>query len=680
MKYRFVYLLLLVGSLHSLSLSAQQAWKRVTSIEDLSQFDPEILPGLFKKLNLDYPGLEAVKMAYKSGDLNEASALLLEYYEGNSTAENYRRVIPDHSDQTVPEADTILKDVYTIQNIKGQVPTLENGHRDWYYKGPNNDREWAWLSNRHSQMNLVLGAYFKTGNPIYIKYIDLFLRDFILASMPYPAKKGSESIWRGLEVAARAKSWTRLFYSTISDPYISPATRILILSSLADHAHYNRNFHGQNNWLTMEVSALATVAAYFPEYKQADAWMEYTIGTMTESMKQQVYPDGIQTELTSHYHNVALYNFVLFQALCKVANKPLPDFYIHTLESMYDYISHAVRPTGERILNNDGDKGSDKSIVMDGVNAFDHEDWEYIITNGVSGTKPTDGPSYFYPWAGQMISRSGFDENAHWSFFDIGPYGSGHQHNDKMHVSVVAYGKDLLVDAGRFAYTGAVAEKFRPYAKSSAAHNTVLIDGNGQNRGPLLAQKPLADQYYKILDHYDYASGSFNDYLNTEGKAKHIRSLFYVRGDFWIVVDRIDTDRSREISTLWHWHPDLKVETSKNITRTKSPSGNLAIIPVGKQKFKITSSSGQEEPMQGWYSPEYNVYGPNIATSYQNLINKSSNQVWILYPYEKELPKVKAKIISSDETGIRIKVKTENEFWDVAVPFLDSSKAQLIKQ
>ena len=130
----------------------------------------------------------------------------------------------------------------------------------------------------------------------------MFLRDFIIASMPYPAVQGSGSIWRGLEVSFRAKVWSCIFFGLINNEYLSPATKLLILSSLPDHAHYNRYFHGGNNWLTMEISALATVATNFPEYKESGEWLAYSIRTMTASMRDQVYADGVQTELTSHYH------------------------------------------------------------------------------------------------------------------------------------------------------------------------------------------------------------------------------------------------------------------------------------------------------------------------------------------------------------------------------------------
>jgi len=109
---------------------------------------------------------------------------------------------------------------------------------------------------------------------------------------------------------------------------------------------------------------------------------------------------------------------------------------------------------------------------------------------GASGTAPEGPPSRVFAWAGQLVSRSGFDRDAHWSFFDFGPWGIGHQHQDKLHLSVAAFGRDLLVDAGRFAYSGELAERFRRYAVASAGHNVLSIDGRGQGPGPREVDAP----------------------------------------------------------------------------------------------------------------------------------------------------------------------------------------------
>lgn len=242
--------LLFFISILNLGVLNAQSWREIKTVDDVCKAYPEVMQNMLEQFNLDSPGMEEVKKAQQSGNLAEACWQVLLYYQSSGKAEYLRKEQPAQTDRTDAEADTTLKNVFIIQNVRGEVPWLPNGHRDWYYKGPNNDREWAWLSNRHSQLLQVYQAYLETGNPKYAVYADEFLRDFIIASWPYPGQKGSESIWRGLEVSFRSKVWTTLFYGMMGSSYLSPATRLLILSSLPDHAHYNRNFHGGNNWLT----------------------------------------------------------------------------------------------------------------------------------------------------------------------------------------------------------------------------------------------------------------------------------------------------------------------------------------------------------------------------------------------------------------------------------------------
>lgn len=674
MKQKLKILVILIFILPVI-LSAQ-SWRDIKTVDDVCKAYPEKMKTMLGEFNLDYPGMEKVKAASNSGNLVEASTALLNYYKNGITSEYLRRQQPAVSRQTVASADTTLKNVFIVQNVRGEVPWLDSGHRDWYYKGPNNDREWAWLSNRHSQLLGVFNAYFETGNPKYAIYIDAFLRDFIIASMPYPAKKSSESIWRGLEVAARAKVWSRIFYGFLNSEYINDATLLLMLSSLPDHAHYNRNFHGGNNWLTMEISALATVATNWPEYKNSNEWLDYAAGTIAESMKGQVYPDGTQTELTSHYHNVAMRNFVLFKQICDRANYQLPDFFNETIEKMYSYIAHAVRPDGNRILNNDGDRGSDVQLILEGAKLYHHPEWEYIATNGKQGTKPVDGPSYFYPWAGHLISRSGFDKNAHWSFFDVGPWGSGHQHNDKLHISVSAYGRDLLVDAGRFAYTGEVAKKFRPYARGTKGHNCILIDGKSQMPDVRVTDKPLTEDHWKIAPEYDYAWNSFDKYFDIEN-VKHTRSVMYVRGEFWVVVDKISSKKPRTIETLWHWHPECIIEIDDmGVISSKNKKGNLQVIPIEKSDWKVTVFEGQEKPeIRGWYSEEYNKFEPNKEVVHSSKVEGEETFVWLLVPSEKIGPKPIAKIVSENKEGIKLEVTYKNKgIWNLTIPYSNSNK------
>lgn len=658
-------------------IQAQPDWQKITSVEDVCKAYPEQMKSIFQNLNLDYPGLERVKKAYEANQLQEACTQLLDYY-GKSNRIQHQ--LPATTTNTTTGADSILHDIFTFQLVPGQVPRLPEGRLKWDYKGPENDMEWAWALNRHYPTLYLLSDWVKNGNPEYLKYIDQFTKDWIISSWPYPAKKSSTAMWRGLEVSFRVKMWARVFYELWDTHLISPATKLLILSSLPEHADYARNYHAQGNWLTMEISGLATVASNWPEYKQSPAWMKYAIETMVASMKEQVYPDGVQTELTSHYHHVALSNFSLFADLCQKSNIQLPEYYTKTLENMTGYLAQTMRPDGFGLLNNDADLDDNREFVLKAAQKYNHPDWEFIASNGKSGTKPAGEPSYIFPWAGQLISRSGFDADAQWSFFDIGPWGTGHQHNDKLHLSVSAFGRDLLVDAGRFAYQGEVARKFRKYATGSFGHNVVLVDGKGQAAGVARAEAPLASDLYTITPEYDYGSGTFDQFSGVGGKFSHTRSMVFVRGKFWVVVDQLQTDRPRQIETLWHWHPSCNVETeTSGIVRTNNDRGNLEIIPVGNPDWNVSMVKGQETPtIQGWYSKMYNTYEPNPTTIYSSELKSGDSFVWILWPSEGKAPNVQTEILAKTADSVKIRVtQTGKGSWTVLVPLLNSKAVKV---
>jgi len=585
--------------------------------------------------------------------------------------------IPKETEVLDAKYDHILNDIFVVQNVSNQVPVLENGHRNWYYTGKNKDKEWAMISNRHHQLDTMRISYFKTGNPKYANYIDFFLRDFITASWPYPAKQEWGVLWRGLEISFRAKAWAKIFYQFRNTDYIRPATKLLILSSLPDHAHYNKNFHIGGNWLAMEISGLAAVAGYFPEFKKSKEWMEYAKEKITWSSGNQTYPDGVQKELTSHYHKVALENFLEFKAICEDVDIEIPKKLENVIKKMLQYTAKTIRPNGFRILNNDGDLADDRPFIIENAKKYNIPELVYIATNGVEGIQPTTGPSYFYPWAGQLISRNGYKSDSHWSFFDIGPYGSTHQHKDKLHLSIHAYGRDFLVDCGRFSYSGVVADKFRKYALSSYAHNTICIDGNSQAEYEGITKKPLEQKNYKISEAFDYASSTMSTYENIKGNISHTRSLVYVKNKFWIVTDKVISDQERKIDVNWNWHPDCKVLIEGKIARTVHPNGNLAILPITNQDFIIKSLKGEEKPIRAWYSKEYHDYEPNINTMYSYTCKKGDVIAWLLLPYKTKQPRVKTKVLSINDQEVKVRINYDGEEIVVNVPFENSEKVTL---
>ena len=365
-------------------------------------------------------------------------------------------------------------------------------------------------------------------------------------------------------------------------------------------------------------------------------------------MERQVYPDGAQKELSSHYHGATLQAFQSFADLYETADRKLPQAWYDGLEKMWSYWAYSMRPDGHGVLNNDSNLDFNRPKLMRMYARFDRPDWAYIASNGSQGEKPEGLPSKMFPWAGQLISRSGWDSDAHWSVFDVGPWGIGHQHQDKLHLSVSAFGQDFLVDAGRLYYK---RDEWRDWIQGTKAHNTLIIDGCEQNPDVKEVDEPLSSESFVIEDTFDYVRSAFTaGYKGLDGDAIHHRAVMYVRGLAWIVVDRVESDRKREIETLWHFHPDVKVTLKDMSLLASHESGSVIVQPVGKWVGTARTLSGQEPPdIQGWYSREYNQKAPATCAIYQAR-SKGQATVWLIVPSKQGAGSI--DITASDDGNI----------------------------
>jgi len=630
----------------------------------VADYDPEIVklcddyPGritkLFDSLNLDYKGMELVKASVEAKNYPAACTELVAYYS-NVNHINQPQITPSASKiANDAVADKILKDTFTFQLVEGTVPRLPNGRLDWAYLGPQNNKDWGCFLNRHYHLMGLLKAYQKTSNPAYVKYIDQNVQDWIISN-PYPGEKNNTVQWRGLEAGIRVKNWADIFYSLQHNKEFTPAARILMLTSIPDHADYLVRFHAtEDNHKSSEMRGLATIAVCWPEFKNSQQWYDYSMKQNVSTTYELVYPDGAQKELTSLYHLVTANELQGLVNLLRQAGKKPPVEFMNCLEKMYNYLAYTIRPDGYSLLNNDSDRLCNRGKLLKAAAELNRPDWTYIVTNGHQGTKPQGLPSVFFNWAGQLIMRNGWNSAAQWAFFDVGPTGL-HLHLDKLHLSVAAYGRDLLVDSGRYIY---VLGKWRSYFINSPSHNVILIDGRGQNLGIKVVDKPTSDADWKITPAFDYARGTFDSgFQGISDKITHTRAVMYVRGKYWIVVDRIETAKPHDIQVLWHYNPDCTVKVEgDSVVSVDANKGNLRIVPVSAFPWQLKIVKGQTSPeIQGWWSREYNQKEPNPTAIYSARIDKPATFAWVLVPALGKVPAVKAEIVETDSKGVRVR-------------------------
>ncbi len=677
-KVLFLYLLLLVNSADA------QAPGDKMNFDWLLTTYPEKVERLFHQLDLEHPGLQRVKNAVASADYRRACHLLIDYYRTNSNFTELRQPELDGAD--LAAADRILADTFTFQDRSARQRREPDGTLDWTYRGPKDDAEWAFFLNRHQWMKNLTIAYRKTGNERYAGYLNRALLDWIVSNSA-PVSDTYSPPWHPLNTAIRFRSWPAVFYGMQQSGAFSDATRLLMLISLIEQGDRLRRFHWTHqNHALYELNGLARIAAYWPELRRSDEWFDYAARHLLYELEGQVLPDGVQDELSSMYHYGALQQFQQVVELAGRTGRTLPTALREGVEKMYNYLAYSMRPDGYNLLNNDSDRNDYRPQISEAASLFNRPDWSYITSNGNLGEQPEE-TSILVAYAGQVIMRNGWHEGAHWSYFDGGPHGTAHRHDDKLHLSVAAYGRDLLVDGGRYWYRSDI---WREYFVSSYSHNVVLVDGFGHR--PDVNRYDSPDQVaFETTPEFTYAQATFDaGFRETDDTVTHTRGVLYLKDRFWIVIDRLRSKEPHRIQPLWHFHPDCRVvQNGDQVYSNDAGKGNLLIQPIGAIDWSPELHFGPDTldnpeayrewkprsfdafPIQGSYSERYNQKRPAYVAVYDGEMEEEVVFAWLLVPFEREkLPeKIRAGMKMTEEQ-LLITVEWENAPYQVKVDFV----------
>ena len=671
--------------------SDDNKWRNYNSTDKLVKEYPGRIKSLFSELNPDYPGLEQVNANLESGDTLSAATALVSYFRNVDRDWVVTTLDPIDEEHAEIMSNLLLSDSISIHGSKVKMPYVNGGWK-WNYTGPIKDDEFGYSLNGHSYLTSLYATWKNTNDNNLIKTFDQIVKDWVIHH-PLPEEGDSvyvvldpnqridyrdigEVEWRTLEGGRRlGATWPQMFYAFHKEESFSDAGILLMLTSIADQANFLRQYHKSgHNWTTMEMNGLALVGLSFPEFSKAEDWSSYALNVMSNEINRQVYPDGLQTELSTKTQWVALRRFESVANNFTKANKEISQAYLDRIEDMYNYLAYCMRPDGHQPINSDSDREDLRERVLIAAKKFNRPDWEWVATNGASGQKPDQSPSLTFPWAGIHITRNGWDANAHWSFFDFGAYGTGHQHRDKLHLSVAAFGKDLLVDGGRYTHENYFSfdpKIWRGYFRSSFSHNVILVNGKGQDEGPTMAAAPLEEGIDFIhTDLYDYAYGTFNDgFEGVDTKVVHSRSVLYVHDQFWVVMDNLETDQPIDIQALWHFTPGRKISFKDEVAFSDNPGEpNLKIVPLGDVSWQTDVVEGQEEPfIQGWYSRDYTIKEPNPAVIYASKLEKSQSFLWVLVPSKDVSPDIQTR--HQQKSGLHtISVSVDGKTTHITLP------------
>jgi hypothetical protein len=590
--------------------------------------------------------------------------------------------LPAWNAETRRIADEALRDIFTCQGVTAQVPRLANGGLDWNWRGPKDDPEYMWFLNRLTELPALYVAWRETGEEKYRTTLQAQWLDWIEHN-PRPAHYSLSGPWRALEAARRLQdSWLPILFDKDGWKAVGEALPpALLLASIKEHAECLRDTHAlYGNHVISEMAGLTMVALAFPEFRDAPQWLDYALATTRREVARQFYPDGAQTELTNTYQLVTLQSLQQLADMLTAAGRE-KDWADGrpALENAWNYFVYVMTPMGGGPMDNDSDFVFNAAWVRSLAGGYARADWLYVTSGGKEGNEPAEPPSRFFPWAGQAVMRGGWQSHDQWAFFEAGPYGSDHQHDDGLQLDMCAEGRELLVDNGRYTYQPGA---WRDYFAGPSGHNVVLLDGQGTMRPPDVAAgvANIRAEMGPGMDFFSATAPYAGDGVAGQGPGYHTRAVLYVRQRYWIVVDRVlAASGARRLEALWHFHPDCTVRTADGLVYTEDKEkGNLGLLAVNAPKggWGVELIRGRETPTpQGWYSAVFNQKAAATCADFSAVVDGPVTCAWVIWtePAGHEVKAGRPQVTVREDSAARLRLELQwpdGRVDEATVPFV----------
>lgn len=448
------------------------------------------------------------------------------------------------------------------------------------------DKKIVWELNRQQHFATLGQAWWLTGDD---RYAQAFVAQLTSWMDQNPPKLGIN--WASsLEVAFRSISWLWALHffkdsAALTEQVFLRALKFLYLQ--ARHLEtYLSTYFSPNTHLTGEALALFYLGAVFPEFRAAARWHRTGREILLDQLSRQVRPDGVYFEQASYYHRYTADFYTHFLILARANGATLPAAVTEQLTLLLDHLLYITRPDGTTPLIGDDDGGrlvmleqrpanDFRAALATGAALFQRGDYKFVAgaasaetlwllgTSGladfdrVSAREP-ERESVAFDQGGYYVMRDGWTTDSNYLLLDCGPHGAdncGHAHADALAFDLAAHGRTLLVDPGTYTYTG--SPELRDWFRSTAAHNTLTVDGESSSvpAGPFSwkSTTPGATEAWISRARFDYFQGRHDGYQRLPAPVAHSRAVLFLKNDYWLVRDRVQSEGKHRYDLWFHF-------------------------------------------------------------------------------------------------------------------------------
>ena len=442
-------------------------------------------------------------------------------------------------------------------------------------------------------------------NPSQARAMEGLILDWI-AKNDQPRYRYTPYAWQNLlNIAIRIENWFRFLAarSQSGTSELDAENWIQIKSSVFRQLivllRLIRKRGFESNWALIGLRSALYLLYSIDSFPHREKLIQIAWHDLRKAIERQILPDGVQQELSPHYHWVALEIIWSISVMAKQSGRPEQDELNATIASMADFLNALILPDGGIVSLGDSDFDYGPRI-RNFLSQIDSE----------NDTQPNTTSVKTYPYAGVAIVRD--LKAGHVLAFDAGPLGTAHQHEDALSFWLTAFGEHCLIDPGRYLYDYSAGSMYS-FLCSSAAHSTILVDDQGQNakRHPDRWRRraggmPVVECESDIVR----LVGRYSDgYGKKTADVEHQRTILCdMKNAVWTIVDRIEGAGLHSIEARFQCAPCAWYRGD----------GFISLLR-GRTKFRIEYSSdwddvtvleGSRSPMGGWFSPGVNKLAP----------------------------------------------------------------------
>lgn len=424
--------------------------------------------------------------------------------------------------------------------------------------------------------------------------------------------------WKcAMDVAFRAVNWIHALnmitvYSGFDETFTTKVGKSLWQHGFFIYNNLEKSIPDSNNHYTSDLAGLLYLGVLFEKTSKGKAWKRFAIKEFFSEIRKQVLDSGVQYERSVSYHRMVTemlsYPIYMLQRI----GETVPADITNRIKKMYEYVATYTKPNQYAPMVGDNDDGRFLPFLKRDFRKHSYLNDPVCIENRfvALGRLPIfyskSQRSKVYSDAGLAVIREGNE----YLFINNGGYSKRpdenqnrigtHTHNDLLSFELSINGEDIIVDPGTYLYTSSQEDRDR--FRSTAKHNTVVVDGEEQN-GFVLPFYVKRNVNIGVLQKWN--GGYEGEYTTIAGQLTHHRRFILKEGGVEIIDNLTKEGEDHKALLLFHFAENIQA----------SVKGNSVDVCANNKEFRIVFSTKplNVEIKKDTISPSYGVLKESLT-------------------------------------------------------------------